>query len=404
MRRNARQPTEAKTASGSKNDTYDATTAITANTTTTKHTAITQDTIVSKLTPVERWRQNVLVPRGIEIVDDQGYDLALDHFSYFGTDEKQCREWIRRRLESEKDEDTVFLRGGDGFNTKIARQYTEITARNLCEEEFGTFAKTKLFTTPDFLPIEPKEKTWKAQRMIQLYTQPNTKCASLWVPPPLLSGEEYFGKDFYLKPDCTYWLSLQSSSKYNRGLVSAVTFTIRNRDTTPYLTIEFKSEGTVEQAINQATAASSLALFNRYRLKENRLRASKKNWNRKHFDQIRHYMMTFTGPIAVIWVVRLKLSAASDASYSKVDWNGCEAVRLLQCDCTTAIGVGDLVDWINAIHRWGEMHGAYCRRDVKAVLLAKSTGVAKRVSDLLDPADPIEDDEDEEDGQTAKKA
>lgn len=383
--KNASQTTEVETASHSQQVEDDVA------------TVITKDTAVARLTAVEKWRQNVLVPRGIELVDEPVYELALDHFRHFGTDEDPCREWILKRVESEKDEDTVFLRGGPNFNTNTAQQYTEMVARNLCEEEFATFAKTRLFTTPDFLPIEGKDKAWKAQRTIQQYTQPNAKPGSLWAPPPLLSGEEYIGKDFNLRPDCAYWLSIQSFSKSHRGLVDKTTFTVENRDATPYLTIEFKkSENTIEQATNQAIAASSLALFNRFRLKENRLSASKKPWNRKHFDQIRHYMMTFTGPKAIIWLVKLKSSSASDKDCSEVAWNGCEAVKLWKCDCRSAEDVGELVDYINAIHRWGLIHGAYCRRDVKAVLLAKGGGIAKRVSDLFVSGDSIEDDEDEE--------
>ncbi|KIX07150.1 uncharacterized protein Z518_05127 [Rhinocladiella mackenziei CBS 650.93] len=397
--RTANQKTEVETASRLQNVAYDAATAISQNTTMTKGTAITKDTSVSRLTAVEKWRQTVLVPRGIELVNSPLYESAFYHFHYFGTDEDQCREWTLNRVESGKNEDMVFLRGGPDFNTNIARQYKEMASRRLCEEEFATLAKTKLFTTPDFLPIEGEAKGWKAQRTIQLYTQPDSSKDSLWGPPPLLSGEEYSGKDFNLRPDCAYWLSIQSFSESNRGLVSMATFTVEDRDTTPYLTIEFKkSESTVEQAINKAIAASSLALFNRFRLKENSLRAAKKNWNPNHFDQIRHYMMTFTGPKAIIWLVKLKLSAASDESCSKVTWNGCEAVRLLQCDCKSAGGVGDLVDYINAIHRWGLVHGAYCRRDVKRIILTAG-GFEKRVSDLFDPDDPIED---EEDGQAMK--
>jgi len=357
-------------------------------------TIVTKETTVSKMTAVEKWRLNVLVPRGIEIVKEPVHQLALDHFGYFGTDKHQCQEWVLKRLQSGENEDAVFLRGGHDFTTNIAEQYTEMVARGLCEEEFATFAKTRLLMTPDFRPIAGKDTVWKAERAIQLYTHADAD--SLWAPPPLLSGEEYGGKDFNLRPDCAYWLSIQSFSKNNRGLVGKATFTVRKRIATPYLTIEFKkSETTVEQAINQAIAASSLALFNRFRLKEHRLRASKKNWNRKHFDQILHYMMTFTGPSASIWVVRLKSSSASD-DFSKVAWDGCEAVKLWECDCESAEDVGDLVDYINTIHRWGLMHGAYCKRDVKAVLLTKGGMIADRVSDLFAAGDSIEDGEDEE--------
>jgi len=134
---------------------------------------MTKETTGSRPAVVDPWRQTVLVPRGIEIVDEPSDELALEHFCHFGADEDQCREWILRRVESE-DDDTVFLRGGDDFNTDVARQYMEMTDRNLCEEEFAAFAKTMLLTTSEFLPAAPKKTAWKAQRMIQLYTQPDT--------------------------------------------------------------------------------------------------------------------------------------------------------------------------------------------------------------------------------------
>ena len=335
------------------------------------------------------WQQNILLPRGIKLINRPCYQLALDHFHYFGTDEDQCREWISQRVQSEKD--TVFLRGRLDFNKNMAQQYAEIAARRLCEEEFAMLAITRLFTTPGFLPTKGNGQAWKARRTIQLYTQPDAKCGSLWAPPPLLNREEYIDNNFRLRPDCAYWLSVPSFVE----IVRMATFTVVGSDvTTPYLTIEFKkSERSIKQATNQAIAASSLALYNRFRLKESRLSATKKPWNRKHFDQIRHYMMAFDGPQAIIWVVKLKSSAASDETCSEVAWNGCEAVRLLQCHCQHAMGVGDLVDYINAIHRWGLMHASYCTQDVKAILSAKGEEMAKLASNLVISDDLIEDDE-----------
>jgi len=154
-------------------------------------TTVTKDTIVSKPNAVEKWRLRVLAPRGIELVEAPHYQLAFHHFDYFGTNEDQCRSWILQRVESEEDVNTVFLPGGLDFNTDTAVQYTEMASRNLCEEEFASFAKCRLFRTPGFYPIKAKVKAWKAQRKIQTYTQPVAGTNSLCGPRHHCSVERH---------------------------------------------------------------------------------------------------------------------------------------------------------------------------------------------------------------------
>lgn len=359
-------------------------------------TNTSKDTAV-KLNAVMKWQNRVFVPRGIYISDEEIWEPGFFHFKFFEADgelkadEEQCREWVMQKIDLQEDEDTVFLRGGDKFNQGLAAQYTEMVSRRLCEEEFATLAKEKLFRRPPFLPVEGSGRAWKPERVIQLSTKVGS---NRWVPPPLLNGEDLDGcKDFNLRPDCAYWLSVQAFSKSHRGLVERATYTPSDthRIITPYLTIEFKkTDKTVEQATNQAIAASALALFNRFQLKENYLNIRKRAWNKNHFDQIRHYAITFTGPTAIIWLIKLK--EPSDTDFSKVSWNGCEAVKIWKSVCSDSGDVDDLVDYINAIHRWGIGHGENCRRDVKGILMLMA-GVRARVSELFDPNELEQDDE-----------
>ena len=324
------------------------------------------------------WRQLVFLPRGIDFVDQQR-TLALGHFKAFDAQVQHSSEWVLQRLESE--EESVLLRGGKDFNEETAAEYTEMERRRLCEEEFATFAIEKFFRRPAYLPIENARREWSAERMIQLRTVFSTTGDSLWLPPPLLSGEKSEGKYFNLRPDCAYWLSL--SNAY-RDLVSIEAFTVYNRITCPYLTIEFKkTDLKVEQAVNQVIAASALALYNRFRLKERRLKVTMKPWTEKYFNHIRHYAITSSACTADIWLVRLK--HPPDMDFSAVSWTGCEAMRIGQCVCTSSLAVGDLVDWVNVIHWWGiTRHGRYCADDIKAILLSGSAGIAKRCSELFD--------------------
>jgi len=347
---------------------------------------VSKDTKVSTKSPA-LWRQLVFLSRGIDLVSPKR-DLALDHFEAFDPGAEHSSEWVLQRLESE--EQSVLLRGGRDFNEKTAGEYAEMERRRLCEEEFATFAKEKFFRRPAYLPIENAKREWSAERMIQLNTVLSTADDSLWLPPPLLSGEKSEGKDFNLRPDCAYWQSLLAFSNAYRDLVNIEAYMVDNRITCPYLTIEFKkTDLKVEQAVNQVIAASALALYNRFRLKERRLNVTKKPWTEKYFNHIRHYAITFSASTADIWLVRLK--HPPDMDFSAVSWTGCEAMRIGKCICSSSLAVGDLVDWVNVIHWWGiTRHGRYCADDIKATLMAGKPRTAKRVSELFDPDEPAD--------------
>ena len=336
----------------------------------------------------QMWRSNVLGPRGITV----GLQKTHTAFGHFGYDQQNFLHWMSTHsLEAGKGD--VWLSGGPEFNSRVATEYKEMKAMDLCEEEYASVAKEELLLRRIRHPIEGAPKKWGVERMVQLPTTPDSDENSKWVAPPMIGNLEAQSYLFRLRPDCAYWLSLQAFSENHRDLVKKAAFTVMNRITCPYFTIEFKkTDATVEQAWNQAVAASALALYNRYLLKKTRLEASKKPWTEDNSQPLRHYALTFTGATATVWIVTPKFSSNS-GSDSAWDWAGCVASELWESNCATPQGVGDLVDWINGIHRWGlERHGQSCQDDIKEVLSQHAPDVKTRLSALFAPDSPVESD------------
>ncbi|KAM5357260.1 hypothetical protein ACJZ2D_016446 [Fusarium nematophilum] len=113
---------------------------------------------------------------------------------------------------------------------------------------------------------------------------------------------------------------------------------VRGSITCPYFTTEFKRDGQGEDAaVKQVAAAGAIALFNRFRLREEACKA------RPDLDEdsnIRHYTLTWVGPNFVFWILRPR-----DGD----QWSGCTMTRLMGADCTDEYGVRQLVDWINRV-------------------------------------------------------
>ncbi|KAL9116464.1 MAG: hypothetical protein Q9187_007011, partial [Circinaria calcarea] len=187
----------------------------------------------------------------------------------------------------------------------------------------------------------------------------------LWQIPPVLEGRQGTDWSFDLRPDCSYWLSLRAfNPRYRGGHLRNAAYVVNNRITCPYFTVEFKRDGDGQSvAINQVAAAGSLALYNRYRLRNDALKASKRDCNSDHTGPLRHYALTFVGPLFDVWMLQVAPVGADGC------WTGCTMRRLYGADCTDEYGVRDLVDWVNEIHRWGlSRHGPSCEQDIKTVL------------------------------------
>ena len=161
--------------------------------------------------------------------------------------------------------------GGDRAQS-LSNEYKEMKTLGLCEEEFASLAKeTFLRRSPRSLP-DANDRQWRGERMLQLVTPP--KESAHWRKPPILepvpSGVEW---SWDIRPDCAYWLSLKGFNPRYRFQIQNCAY-VRDWITCPYLTVEFKRDGVSEDtAVAQVAAAGSIALYNRYRLREAALEA-----------------------------------------------------------------------------------------------------------------------------------
>ena len=69
------------------------------------------------------------------------------------------------------------------------------------------------------------------------------------------------------------------------------------------MTIEFKKDDFDDVvAENQVAAASSVSLYNRFRLKEKALRVSGMQWTSQKLNFIQHYCITMKGSTYAVWL------------------------------------------------------------------------------------------------------
>lgn len=246
----------------------------------------------------------------------------------------------------------------------------------MCEAEFASYAKEKLFRRD--LRVSRREfsdlRAWKTDRMLELVAKPNEDTFGFWESPPLpesgCSSKKY---DFDIRPDCAYWLSLQA---FNSGYVSKVrqwAFVVKQRITCPYLFVEFKKDDKdPSSAKNQVAAAASFALYNRLNLRITCTQEAEKPSNKIDTENVKVYGITFQGASFVVWCIQPKPIAGK--------WAGCTMTSIHHGDCINKFDVKELTDWINEIHLWGlNVHGPSCENDIK-ICIAKNFG--SRVSDI----------------------
>ncbi|KAH7308402.1 hypothetical protein B0I35DRAFT_360900 [Stachybotrys elegans] len=292
----------------------------------------------------------VLLPRGIRINDTNA--IVPSAFAHFGT---SLPIEGYKKLEGLAHTD-IWATGGDDWVRSLSNEYKEMKTLGLCEEEFASFAKEQLLRRARRSLPDSDDRQWRGERMLQLVVPPKENAH--WRKPPVLDttlpAVEW---SWDIRPDCAYWLSLKGFNPRYRFQIQNCAY-VRDWITCPYFTVEFKRDGVSEDAaVAQVAAAGSIALYNRYRLREAAREARPDLGGDSH---IRHYTLTFVGSKFVFWV----LTPRDDKQ-----WGGCTMTRLIGADCTDAYGVEELAHWINEIHRWGlATHGPSCERDIKAVL------------------------------------
>ncbi|KAJ9634220.1 hypothetical protein H2199_009050 [Coniosporium tulheliwenetii] len=301
----------------------------------------------------------VLGPRRITINGKGAIDA--NPFRYFGTEAAPHGETIDYSALKGLDAAQVWLSIDERSITGIIEEYAVMTYKNVCEEEYASFAtETFLKRQRRFLQV-PSDRKWRAERMLQLVAPP--KRDAYW-DPPICFATDPNGYRFDSRPDCSYWLSLAGFNSDYRSELGGAVYVHNDWITCPYFTIEFKKHHQSDlQARAQAAAAGSLALYNRYMLKSTALKDSAREWTEADKALIRHYALTFVGADFQFWVLQPRLLRTCGS------WDGCTMRKLYDSKCTSNYGVRQLERWINEIHRWGlTKHASSCQEDIKTIL------------------------------------
>src|SRR5436305_2832686 len=333
------------------------------------------------------FEEMVLTPRGIRIDDKTKSGLAAIHFGVDEAPVEGLSEYYRNI--SGLSESTLWLNADESFLIDIVREYDSMKEYSLNEAEHATYAIENLLKREIRNARLPKSRRWMAERMIQLVAKPEKG----WEQPPVLDRTApYKPYNFDIRPDCSYWVSLQAFSPEYRQIVSEYVSVRKDRILCPYLTIEFKKDdSTLRKARNQVAVASAVALYNRWKLKKDRLDAVKKPWSERHEKVLKHYGLIFTGGNYEFWCIEPTLD-------SQGSWIGCRMYRLARNNCESCEGVSWFVNWVNEIHHWGlTVHGPSCERDIKYCI--NSTPGAVRTSLGMEGEGRFVDSEDEAGGQ-----
>ena len=333
------------------------------------------------------FEEMVLTPRGIRIDDKTKSGLAAVHFGVDEAPAEGLSEYYRNisgLLES-----TLWLDADESFLEDIVREYDSMKEYSLNEAEHATYAIENLLKREIRNARLPKSRRWMAERMIQLVAKPEKG----WEQPPVLDRTApHKPCNFDIRPDCSYSVSLQAFNPVYRKTVGEYVSVRKDRILCPYLTIEFKKDdSTLRKARNQVAVASALALYNRWKLKKDRLDAVKKPWSERHEKVLKHYGLTFAGRNYEFWCIEPTLD-------SQGSWICCRMYRLFQNGCESCEGVSWFVNWVNEIHHWGlTVHGPSCERDIKYCI--NSTPGAVRTSLGMEGEGRFVDSEDEAGGQ-----
>ena len=331
------------------------------------NTTPTARTIYAKPTDSD-YQATILASRGISIDEIQPSQSA---FAHFGTEEPTGEHIPYYEALPKGSGTSVWLDVAEDFADDVVREYDYMSVCSLCEAEFATYAKETLLKRDARSLKDDATRPWMTERMVELTTR--TDAALKWAEPPLISNDiQSKAYRYDIRPDCSYWLSLQAINPNYKDLVSEWVYVMKERITCPYFTVEFKKdESTLEAVINQVATASALALYNRHQLKHTRLAVCGKPWRERDVESLRHYALTFTGHSYMFWCMRPKVDPSG-----KHGWVGCVMVRVRRGNCSRVSGVQNFVSWVNEIHRWGlTVHGPACEKDIKYCIERKSPGI-----------------------------
>ena len=340
------------------------------------------------------------------VLDRYGISIVTKHdlrspFDHFGTDdpmEDPRKEGYAQRVFSwywKNHEDCdVWLALNQTEAEEVARQYELLNSLKENEAKYAYRGKVYFFREDKLVP--PNSHTRINTTFYKLEWGPSPDGKLLHCPPQVTgppTPQPAFG--FVLKPDITYWLTLCRMNPLYRNLVPSWTYALPTaKAVAPYLTVEFKKDNQdFEAAENQLAASAALTLYNRVRLRCERLNVCEvpqATWRKDDFEDLKHYGIGFNGSEVRLYLARPSLaldesaedvcSADGIAEQPISIWRGCQLANILVADVTLDEAVLRTQQWINEIHNWGL--GEYSEQfvfDIKGILV-KQEGGLHRVS------------------------
>ena len=311
--------------------------------------------------------EKCLTPRGISINDDWSL-LIANPYLHFHTEKPSSYKRLKGLEKS-----VLWLDMNPDFIEMVSKEYGFMDLYQLCEAEYASFAKENLLRREPREKIlnstaDPSQRFRRAERMLEFVCKPDND--RRWKAPPLLTS---FGEQncptytFDIRPDCSYWLTLHGFNSKYAGQMHAIVHIPQLRMTFPYFTVEFKRDDShMKKANEQAAAFGSLALFNRYQLRN---RVVSDEWTHEQECQLRHYALTITKSLYTFWCIRPNLKDGK--------WNGCNMDMIFTGSLIDTQGGEYFVEWINEIHRWGlTNHFESCERDIKLLVEKRSFRVS----------------------------
>ncbi|KAL9023065.1 MAG: hypothetical protein Q9196_007404, partial [Gyalolechia fulgens] len=326
------------------------------------------------------FRSAVLAPRGIGFKLEQRYTSPWNHFDS-AAPKINAASYYDAQCSGMKE---LWLDANEDFTSDVVHEYNYMHTTRCCEAEFAAYAKEHLVKGPKrYLPTDPKvTRQFRSVRMLELVSKPQEPT---WQIPPIVhQGMHSETYDFDIRPDCSYWLSHAGFNPDYASLISLwVQLIALHSISCPYLFVEFKRDGkstlTVE---NQLATVASLALYNRFHLRQNRTAKAASTWSEAgNAGEIKVYGITFEGMGYAVWCVTPDMTA-------EFRWDGCSVARIGHGNCTSSADLRRLIGWINEIHCWGlTKHAQSCQDDIKICLRDDDNDF--EVSELLGQLDDI---------------
>lgn len=200
-----------------------------------------------------------------------------------------------------------------------------------------------------------------------------------WKPPPVLQTSDADATpdfSFDVNPSCTYWLSLRTFDPKYWSKITDYVYAAQDRMICPYLTAEIRqnatdADGTASlEAMHRMASSAAMAVYNRYKLRENLMPATSYNgersWAAEDRADMKHYGLLMAGVEYSFWVIEAK---AKYFGGTTAGWEGCSARRLARGRLDIEPQAKIFAEWLNEIHRWGlTVHAPEVQYDINVCI------------------------------------